>query len=337
MMKRFKFGLMTAAFLAASVTAGSAEAKKHILGVFYEGCEKTCEGFKAAIAESGFPAEVEVLDLEQDKTRIADAVKRARETKTDLVLVYGTTATLGVIGTLETAGDPRFLSDVPVVFTAVADPFGAKIAESFERSGRANITGTFNRVPEKININVIRQYDPKFRKLGLLYHANEKNSVLKMKELSELAPKLGIELVAIEVDPGNGEVPKPELIPQRLRELHEKGVEWVYLGSSSFLNVNGELFTASAVENGIAVVSPYPALVKEHKALLSVAAPREEVGRLAADQALRILRDGVKPGNIPITVATHFTYTVNMEVAKTLNRNPPASFKNDTEFYRPAQ
>jgi putative tryptophan/tyrosine transport system substrate-binding protein len=335
-MKRIKFGLALTAMLAVSAGFADAGGTKHILGVFYEGCEKTCEGFKAGIEKSGLAIEVTVLDLKQDKKRIAEAVKQARDTKPDLVLVYGTTATLGVIGTLEEGGDPKFLTGVPVVFTAVADPVGSRVVENFQRSGRANVTGTFNRVPEKINIQVIRRYDPKMSKLGLLYNGNEKNSVLKMRELAELAPDMGIELVALEIDPGNSGAPEPALIPVRLKELQEKGVKWLYLGSSSFLNVNGELFTASAVELGIAVVSPYPALVREHKALLSIAAPREEVGALAAEQALKILRDGARPGDLPIAVSTHFTYTVNMDVARELDLNPPVAFNKDTEFYRSA-
>jgi putative ABC transport system substrate-binding protein len=340
-LKYEKVGLILAAALAISASPAAAQEKKHILGIFYEGCEKTCEGFKDGIAKSGFAADINILDVNQDKKRLPEAVKLAVDSKPDLVLVYGTTATLGTIGTLAEAGDPKFINGVPVVFTAVADPIGTKIVENLEHSGRPNVTGTFNRVPEKINIQVIRQYDPSFSKLGLLFNSNEKNSVLKMKELTELAPTMGVELVALEIDPGNNGAPKPELISVRLREMHEKGVRWVYLGSSSFLNLNGKIFTESAVENGIAIISPYPALVKDQQALLSVAAPREEVGLLAAEQALKILRDGAKPGDLPISVATHFTYTVNMKVAKQLDLKPPAAFNKDTEFvqdfFLPAQ
>ncbi|MFD2273574.1 hypothetical protein ACFS07_27750 [Undibacterium arcticum] len=69
-------------------------------------------------------------------------------------------------------------------------------------------------------------------------------------------------------------------------------------------------FTASAIENGIAVVSPYEDLVREQRALLSIAARLGSVGRLAADQALKILRDGAKPGDLPIVRATNFAYVV---------------------------
>ena len=246
--------------------------------------------------------------------------------KVDLVLTWGTGVTLGIIGTLDDVGKQRFLNDVSVVFTVVADLFGTGIAKSFEGSGRKNVTGTFNRVPESVNIEVIRQYDPAFKKLGLLYNRNEKNSTVKFEQLSRLAPKLGVELIALEIDPGNSGVPKAANIPLRLKELKAKGVRWLYLGSSSFLDKNREVFTSSAVENGIAVVSPYERLVRGSHALLSVAARYQEVGRLAAQQALRILRDGKVPGELPIVRATDFAYVINMEVAKKLGRFPPFEF-----------
>ena len=206
------------------------------------------------------------------------------------------------------------------------DPFGTRIAESFERSGRANVAGTFNRAPEAVNVEVIRQYDPDFDTLGLLYNANEENSRIKRDELSALAPQLGVRLVAIEIDPGNPGMPDLALIPVRMAELRAAGVDWLYVGSSSFINQNGAAFTAAAVENGIAIVSPYENLVRDNQALLSIAARGEDIGRLAADQALRILRDGATPGDLPIVRATDFAYVVNMEVARKLGRFPPFAF-----------
>lgn len=48
------------------------------------------------------------------------------------------------------------LQSIPVVFAVDADPFGTRFAESFERSGRDDVTGTFNRVPESSNIEIIK-------------------------------------------------------------------------------------------------------------------------------------------------------------------------------------
>jgi len=329
-MKKMVWALL-ALMVAAAFQSADAKAKKLILGVSYEGCEHGCEGFKAGIAESGFDAEVVVRDIAQDKSLLPQIVEEARAMKADLVLTFGTSVTLGMVGTLDDVGDPRFLYDIPVVFMVVADPFGTRVAESFEGSGRANVTGTFNRVPEAVNVEVIRQYDPEFKKLGLLYHSNERNSVIKMEELSALTPTLGVELVALELDPGNDGPPDLATIPERMAELKNKGVRWVYLGSSSYLRLHAELFTSSAVENGIAIVSPYESLVREQDALLSVAARYYDVGKLAAEQALRILRDGATPGDLPIVRASDFAYVVNMDVARKLNRFPPFAFMQVAE------
>jgi len=52
---------------------------------------------------------------------------------------------------------------------------------------------------------------------------------------------------------------------------------------------------------------------------------------MPAEQALRILRDGVSPGELPIARATDFAYVVNMEVARRLGRYPPFSFMQIAE------
>ncbi|KUM24501.1 hypothetical protein AU467_29930 [Mesorhizobium loti] len=319
-------GLLPLVVCVVLATLAHAAERKQILGIFYEGCENVCEGFKAGIKESGFAADVTIVDLAQDKSRIPAAIAQARAMPADLVVTYGTNGTLGVIGTLDDVSNPAHLSEIPVVFVKVADPFGTRIAKGFEGSGRSNVTGTFNRVPEATNIEIVRQYDPTFDKLGLLYNSNERNSVITAEELKKIAPTMGIKLVALEIDPGNDGVPNVARIADRMAELRKQGVRWLYVGSSSFLNLNGELFTKTAVENGIAVVSPYEPLVREHQALLSIAARMEDVGRLAAEQALKILRNGATPGDLPIVRATDFAYVVNMDVAKKLGRYPPFAF-----------
>lgn len=311
------------------------EATSTILFVAFRGCEELCQGFKDRIAASGFDAEVVVHDVAQDKTRLPGAVAEARRIDADLIVTWGTSVTLGIAGTLDETDTSHLVNDIPIVFTIVADPFGTRIADSFDGSGRPHVTGTFNRVPEVVNLKIIQQYDSEFGKLGLLYNTNERNSLIKKEELEALAPQLGIELVALEIDPGNPGKPDVAALPERIAELAARGVRWVYLGSSSFLLQEGEAFTHAAVENGIGVVSPYEELVRNQKALLSIAARVTDIGGLAADQALRILRDGATPGDLPIVRATDFAYVVNMEVARALGRMPPFAFLQVAETTSP--
>lgn len=311
----------------ATLTApsGAGAAAKLIYGVFWRGCEEACRGFQDYIAEAGIDAEIVIRDAEQDAGRLPGFLAEAREMDADLILSWGTSATLGIAGTLSDVGDSRFNDDIAQVFTVVADPVGAGVIESLERTGRANVTGTFNRVPESVNINTIRSYFPGFRRLGLLYNANEPNSLLKRDEIAALAREMDFELVAIELPLEPEGQPRPEDIPATVADLKEEGVDFIYLGSSSFLDNNRDVFTGAAVEHGLPVLSPYERLVRDSQALLSVAARYYDVGRLAAAQAEKILVDGVAPGDLPVARMTEFAYVINMDVAKKLDLYPPVA------------
>jgi putative ABC transport system substrate-binding protein len=317
----------TAWFVSAAIlmspAVGAQAADKLIYGVFWRGCEEVCQGFQDYVSEAGIDAEVVIRNAEQDKSKLPDFRKEAREMRADLILTWGTSATLGIAGTLDDVGDPSFNGDIAHVFTVVADPVGAGIVGSLEKTNRANVTGTYNRVPETVNINAIRSYDPGFRRLGLLYNANEPNSLLKRDEIAALATDMGFELVAIELPLAAGGKPRVEDIPIKLTALKDQGVDFIYLGSSSFLDKNRDLFTGAAVDLGLSILSPYERLVRDAEALFSIAARYYDVGRLAGAQAEKILVDGERPGDIPVARMTEFAYVVNMEVARRLNRYPP--------------
>ncbi|MBO0334922.1 ABC transporter substrate-binding protein [Sneathiella sp. CAU 1612] len=314
--------LVFIALLLGSVTNGYA-ASKLIYVALWRGCEEVCNGFQDYVSEKGLDTELVLRDAAQDKTKLPGFLKEAREMKADLILSWGTSVTLGIAGTLEDQDSPKFNNDIPQVFTVVADPVGARIIESLVNTGRRNITGTFNRVPEVVNINTIRSYKPTFKRLGLLYNTNEPNSLQKRDEIMALSKALDFDLVALELKLGNDGYPQVDDIQKKVVELKDRGVDFIYLGSSSFLRKNGAAFTGAAVENGIPVLSPYENLVRKSDALLSIAARYYDLGKLAGEQAEKILMDNKIPGDIPVLQMTDFAYVINMKVAQKLNLYPP--------------
>ncbi len=178
-------------------------------------------------------------------------------------------------------------------------------------------------MPESVNIETIRAYHPGFSHLGLIYNTNEKNSVLKHAEIAALSEEMGFELTALELPLGADGKPRVEDIAPKTAELKAAGVDFIYLGSSSFLRANRDAFTGAAVENGIPVLSPYERLVRNSQALISVAARYADVGRLAGMQAEKILAGGAVPGDLPVARMTDFAFVINMGVAKKLKLFPP--------------
>jgi len=314
--------LVSVMFIVFLRPSDAASDKKTIYAVYWRGCEELCHGFQDYIEENNLDAEIIVRDAAGDKTRLAGFLEEARITDADLILTWGTSVTLGIAGTLDDVNDSRFNNEIPHVFTGVADPVGARIVESLDKTGRLNITGTFNRVPESVNITTIRSYMPTFRRLGLLYNTHEPNSVQKFNEISALSKEMDFELTALEIDLNDEGVPRVDDIAVKMRVLKERNVDFIYLGSSSFLDSNRDIFTGSAVDNGMPVLSPYERLVRDSQALLSIAGDYYELGKIAGSQAEKILIDGIVPGELPVSRMTDFAYVVNMDVARKLNLFP---------------
>jgi putative tryptophan/tyrosine transport system substrate-binding protein len=264
--------ILAAAALAGALAGSALAADYKVLIATWRGCEEACQGFQDYLTEKGLDIEFVLRDAAQSEEALPGILAEARAVGADLILTWGTSVTRGIAGRLADTGDPAFNHDIPQVFMIVADPVGAGLIESLENTGRPNLTGTYNRMPEEVTIETIRAYRPDFRHLGLVYNANESNSVIKRNEIAALAESMGFELTAIELPLGDDGKPRVGSISPKVAELKASGADFIYLGSSSFLQENGATFTAAAVEHGLPVLSPYERLVREEQALISVAA-----------------------------------------------------------------
>ena len=288
----------------------------------WRGCEDACKGFQDYFREEGIDVNFIVRDANRDKTALPDFVNEARELRADLVVTWGTSVTVGMIGKLADTDPDRHLTDIPVVFMIVADPVGAGIIENYASSGRSNITGTRNRVPEEVQMKAIRAYRY-FKRLGILYNTNELNSVLNVRKIRNLAKRMRFDLSERTVDLDEGGKPILESVPQKIKELKERNVAFIYVGSSSFLMRHRDFVTNSAIEQGVAIVSAYEAMARKSSALLAVASRYYSVGKLAGFQAKNILVNKRTPVDLPILSLSRYSYVINMETARKLKLYPP--------------
>jgi putative ABC transport system substrate-binding protein len=294
----------------------------NIYMVVWRGCEDACKGFQDYFREEGIEVHFIIRDANRDKSTLPAFIREARELDVDLVLTWGTSVTVGMIGTLADSDPGRYITDIPVVFMIVADPVGAGIVANYESSGRSNITGTRNRVPEEVQMNAIRAYRS-FKRLGIIFNTNELNSVLNVKKIRELAKNMRFELFEQSIDLDENGKPIVESIPQKIKEFKNRNVTFIYVGSSSFLMRNRDFLTNSAIEQGLPIVAAYEEMARKSNALLAVASRYYSVGKLAGFQAKNILVDKIAPIDLPILSLSRYSYVINMETARKLRLYPP--------------
>ena len=101
--------------------------------------------------------------------------------------------------------------DIPVVFTAITDPVGAKLDSG-------NITGTSDVLPVQGQLELIRAIQPEADTIGIVYTTSEANSVYSIGVYEELAADYGFTIEAIGVTAQSG-------VTQAVDTLISQGVD----------------------------------------------------------------------------------------------------------------
>lgn len=85
-------------------------------------------------------------------------------------------------------------TDIPVVFSAVTDPVGAKLVDSMEKPG-GKITGTSDALDTETIMNIILATNPDTDYVGLLYSKSEDASTKAIEEAEAFLDEKGIKYI----------------------------------------------------------------------------------------------------------------------------------------------
>jgi putative tryptophan/tyrosine transport system substrate-binding protein len=322
--KRFLTALFLFCLPIASSAGFTAEKPANITMVVWRGCEDACRGFQNYFTNFGLPVNIKTIDVGKDKSKLPSIREQIISEGPDLVITWGTSVSVAILGTYEKFGRESALGAIPAVFMIVADPVGSKIVKSYEKTDRFKITGVRNRVPEKTQLNLMFDYlHPK--KLAVLYDPSELNSILNTEKLRKLATEMNYELIVYEYQSDEKGTVDKQQIPAALLEVKQAGADAIYVGSSSFNLVHQDLFVDSATELGLPVFSAYGKMVREAGAIMAVATSYYNVGKLAATQASDILFEGAVPGAMEVKSLDRFTLFINMKTARKVGIYPPLS------------
>lgn len=312
--------LLLAALLVVSLPAIAADPYR-IYMILFRGETEVEQGFRAYLEERGIPHELIVRNVDRDRDNIPPFVAEAKAMRPDLIYTWGTGVTLGVVGEYDQVDPDEHVTDIPVVFTMVASPEGARVVPSRESSGR-NVTGVTHIVPLDTQIRAMRAYRPLSR-LAVIYNPDEENSVVNVRELKELGAQMDFEVIDQPVPLDAAGQPDPSTLPDLIASVAAREPQFLYIGPDTFVGVHRDVITTEAIRHRLPAFTATELEIRHSEAMVGLVSGYYNVGRFTGFKAEQILLEGKDPAEIPIETLARFTYLVKMPVARDIGLYPP--------------
>ena len=203
---------------------------------------------------------------------------------------------------------------IPVVFTAVTDPVGAKLISSMEQPGK-NVTGLSDLSPVAQHVDLIKEVLPNVKSIGVVYNPGEANAVTLVDLLKESAKAKGIEVVEATA----------------LKSADVQSATQAIAAKSDIIYAPTDNTVASAIEGMIVAANQAKTPVfggatsyVEKGAIVGLGFDYYQVGVQTADYVAAIL-DGQEPGKLDVKVAKGSDLVINQNAADKLGIKLPDS------------
>jgi putative ABC transport system substrate-binding protein len=180
-------------------------------------------------------------------------------------------------------------SDIPVVFTAVTDPLGAKLVTDLKKPG-GNVTGMSDLSPIDLHLALIKEITPAAAKVGVPFNPGEANAVTLVNLLKEHAPGAGLEIV-------EAPATKSADVLAAAQSLVGKA-DVIYVPTDNTIVSALEAVIKVGMDNQLPVYAGDTDSVPRG-AIAALGFNYYDVGRQTGKIVLRVLR-GEKPGDIPV-------------------------------------
>jgi putative ABC transport system substrate-binding protein len=152
--------------------------------VQHEALDAVENGIQDALDARGYNVDADLQNANGDINTAAQIANKFKSDKVDIAVGIATPMAQALANAIK---------DIPVIFTAVTDPVGAKLVTSLDR-GEGNVTGLSDAIPTIDHIGLFQQIAG-IKTLGYIYTSSEENSVSALALVEEGCKKYGITLV----------------------------------------------------------------------------------------------------------------------------------------------
>ena len=194
---------------------------------------------------------------------------------------------------------------LPVVFSAVTDPVGAKLVESLEAPG-ANITGVSDMLPISRHLDMVLRVVPDAKRIGTVYNPGEANAVALVDLLEDVLEERGLTLE-------KAAATKTSEVLGAARSLAGK-VDAIYLTTDNTVISAAEAVVSVGERAQIPVFAADTATV-ERGAVAAMGFDYYDLGRQTGAMVARIL-EGADPAQVPVETVEKLDLFVNPAAAE---------------------
>ena len=241
-------------------------------------------------------------------TRLTEMAAELVRLKVDVIVAVGTQAAVAA---------KQATATIPIVFPASGDPIGSGLIASLARPG-GNATGLSleNTDLASKRVALLHEVVTGLRRLAILANVGSSVGRLDVKEASEAAGKLGLEIVPLEIH-------NTADIAPSLADLNNRA-DALYVAGDPLVVAN------RARINTLALIARLPTIYNSREyvelgGLMSYGPNFLDFYRRGAVFVDKILR-GAKPADLPVEQPTKFYLVVNLTTAKALKLAIPESF-----------
>lgn len=270
-------------FLLSFSSAQSSPTKISILQlVEHPALDVTREGFLEELNKLGYrEGENLILEFQSAQGNPTLAAQIAQKFMSDKPDVIVGIATIAAQAAMAATKD----TDIPVVFSSVTDPIGAKLVTSLEAPG-GHVTGVSNFVSVESQFKLFKRVYPTLKTLGVIYNPGEANSIALNAMMEKAAPSFDLTLAMAVAS-------KTSDVMAATRSLCGK-VDAVFVNNDSTALSAFKSVVKAAQACGIpAFVSDID--IADQGALAALGPDQREVGRQTARMVDFILKNPGKP------------------------------------------
>ena len=245
------------------------------------------KGFEKALSEAGFREGGNITyyrqNAQNEKGLAKTIARKFIDSKLDLIHSIATLTSQAVVDDIQ---------DIPIVFSSVTDPVGARLVPQQTPIGlkvETHVTGVSDRWPTSVQFEMQTQFFSKAKKWGTVYNPEDSKSLDHVKELRKVSKKCRVELVEAKISSSSETVQATESLFGKVHAIHIAFDRTALFGFEGIVRVCNKkkipLFVgeASYVSRG---------------ALAAYGLDYFHIGYSAGKKAAQIL-GGERPGNIP--------------------------------------